>query len=261
MPLITLLTDWESSNTYLPQVMGSIYTGLPTANVVSISPPVKAHQVARAGYILKHSLSTFPEGTLHAIFVGMPVDFSKVLIATIGSQRVITWDTGLISLLSDDKISVHTFEYTTQPDENNWLTPMAKAIIKAGKEEPIERWTNPTADYIQLRNVQPILQRNQILGNVIHIDPYGNAITNITKDWFDTVSKGRKFELYVQSNFNKIARINADYEPHRIGELLALFNAQGHMEIAIAHGNVAELLNLNTSSEIRVRFINTIETV
>jgi len=261
MPLITLLTDWESSNTYLPQVMGSIYSGLPAATVVSISPPVKAHQVTRAGYILKHSLSTFPEGTIHAIFVGMPPDFSKVLIATIGSQLVITWDTGLISLLSDDMISVHTYEYSTQSNENNWLTPMANAIIKAGKEEPIEHWTHPTADYIQLHNVQPTLQRNQILGNVIHIDPYGNAITNITKDWFDTVSKGRKFELYVQSNFNKIARINTDYEPHRMGELLALFNAQGHMEIAISHGNVAELLNLNTSSEVRVRFINTIETV
>lgn len=138
---------------------------------------------------------------------------------------------------------------------------MLNAILKAGIKEPLEHWTRSTTDYIQLRNVQPILQRNQILGNIIHIDPYGNAITNITKEWFDTVCKGRQFELYVQSNFNKITRIHTNYEPHRMGELLALFNAQGHLEIAISHGNVAELLNLNTNSEVRVRFINTIETV
>jgi len=191
----------------------------------------------------------------------MPTDFSKVLIASIDNQLIITWDTGLISLLADEKITVQVFEDTTQPIENSWLSPIATAIIKAGKKESLEHWTNPTTEFIQLRQILPILQRNQILGNVIHIDPYGNAITNITKDWFDSVSKDRKFELYVQSNFNKIARINTDYEPHRIGELLALFNAQGHLEIAISHGNVAELLNLDTNSEVRVRFINTVETV
>jgi XTP/dITP diphosphohydrolase len=89
---------------------------------------------------------------------------------------------------------------------------------------------------------------------VIHIDSYQNAITNISQELFKRVGNGNAFEIYVQSKYNMINRINKQYNETDPGDLLAIFNSSGLMEIAIRNGNAAGLLNLDTNSTIRVEF-------
>ena len=93
-----------------------------------------------------------------------------------------------------------------------------------------------------------------ITGAVIYIDSFRNAITNITKDLFDRIGEGRAFEIYPQNNYYKITRLNDFYHETAPGEILAIFNSVGLLEIAINKGNAAELLNLSVNSSIRVKF-------
>ena len=100
----------------------------------------------------------------------------------------------------------------------------------------------------------PVIDEAIIAGSVIYIDSYNNLITNISKDLFEQVGRRRNFEILVQSNHYKIKKINKSYNETSSGELLALFNSAGLLEIAINKGNIAELLNLGTNANIRIKF-------
>ena len=89
---------------------------------------------------------------------------------------------------------------------------------------------------------------------MIHIDSYQNAITNISEELFKRVGNGRPFVIYVQSKHYTINRINVRYNESDPGDLLAIFNSSGVLEIAMREGNAAGLMRLTTNSTIRVEF-------
>ncbi len=100
----------------------------------------------------------------------------------------------------------------------------------------------------------PTIENSVINGCIAYIDSFGNAITNISNEIFETVSKGRRFEILIQSNYNKIKTLNKFYYETPSGELLALFNSTGMLEIAINKGNVSQLLNLSINAVVRIKF-------
>jgi S-adenosylmethionine hydrolase len=109
----------------------------------------------------------------------------------------------------------------------------------------------------RLNKQMPLLatiSESVIAGSVVYIDSYQNAITNISRELFEKIGKGRPFDILVQSYHYKINRINKTYNETSDGELLAIFNSVGLLEIAINRGNVAELLNIGLHSNIRVKF-------
>jgi S-adenosylmethionine hydrolase len=103
----------------------------------------------------------------------------------------------------------------------------------------------------------PTIDESVINGSVVYIDSYKNAITNITRELFDQIGKGRSFEILVQSNHYRISRLNKGYSDSSLGEMLALFNSIGVLEIAINGGNAADLLNLSLNSTVRIKFKQT----
>jgi S-adenosyl-L-methionine hydrolase (adenosine-forming) len=100
----------------------------------------------------------------------------------------------------------------------------------------------------------PAIDESIITGSIIYIDSYRNAFTNINRELFERIGKGRSFELFIQSNHYRINRINTWYSETSSGEILALFNSLDLLEIAIHGGNAAELLNLSLNSTIRIKF-------
>jgi S-adenosylmethionine hydrolase len=100
----------------------------------------------------------------------------------------------------------------------------------------------------------PTIDESLINGSVVYIDSFRNAITNIPRELFEKIGKNRPFDIFIQSNHYKINKINKTYNETSAGELLALFNSLNLLEIAISSGNVADLLNLNINSIIRIKF-------
>jgi hypothetical protein len=73
---------------------------------------------------------------------------------------------------------------------------------------------------------------------------------------FERVGKNRPFEIFIRSNHYRIDRINNFYHETSPGEILAIFNSIGLLEIAMNLGNVADLLDLSVNASIRVKFHN-----
>ena len=85
-----------------------------------------------------------------------------------------------------------------------------------------------------------------IMGKVLFIDPFKNVVTNISESLFNQISKDRKFAIFVKSNRNKIEKINKKYSESGGGELLAIFNSFGYLELAQYKGKIAEILSIDT---------------
>ena len=65
------------------------------------------------------------------------------------------------------------------------------------------------------------IDKNVIMGSVIFIDSYGNALTNITKEIFMRIFEKREYNILIQSNKNSTNHICRYYSDEPIGELLA----------------------------------------
>ncbi len=122
------------------------------------------------------------------------------------------------------------------------------------KGTPLTELGTPTDSYNKQTPLRPTIEDQTITGSVIHIDSYQNAITNISKELFERIGKGKQFAIYVQSKHYMIDKINGRYNETPSGELMAIFNSVDLLEIAIRNGNAAGLLRLNSSSTVRVEF-------
>ncbi|TAJ12375.1 hypothetical protein DMA11_13020 [Marinilabiliaceae bacterium JC017] len=256
MPIITLLSDWGTPNTYYGQITGRLLTNIPDARVIELSPAVPAHDLEQAAYILQHTCYHYPAGTVHLVFIGLNKPQQKTLLIHHDGQFFLMPDSGLISLVFESSpqcIFELPLDYADGITFKGRISYITAATLLAKGLIP-EEFAVQCKTYNQLRPVRPTYNENDIMGQIIHIDPYGNAITNITKGQFKHLQQSRPFTIYLEDHSSKIEKINADYTNKNTGELMALFNSNNHLEIAVSQGNAAQLLNLSTNSEIRVKF-------
>ena len=177
------------------------------------------------------------------------------MIAEFNQQYFLGSDNGIFSLLFKDEDPVQYYSIKdTQPTTFptlNVFSGIACKLIKGVKPETLGNKIESIVRRVPLRAT---IEDNVVIGSIVYIDSFQNAITNISNDIFDRVGKGKKFKIFVQSNHYTITKINKSYQETSVGELLAIFNSLDLLEIAINGGNAAELLNLNTNSSVRIKF-------
>jgi S-adenosylmethionine hydrolase len=258
MHIITLTSDWNENDYYVASIKGKLLSICPEAMIVDISHRVKSFNTAQAAFIVRNSYPSFPDDTIHIIAVNSePEAGGQLLAARINRQYFLCADNGMLGLLGDPEP-----ELVVKLDESLWaksdsfismhVFTEAACALAAGK--PVTELGEPTTHYNRQTPLRPTLEGHTITGSVLYVDSYRNAITNISKVLFERIGGGRRFEIYVQSKHYVIDKINQHYNESLPGELLALFNSAGLLEIAIRNGNAAQLLKLNTNSTIRVEF-------
>ena len=112
----------------------------------------------------------------------------------------------------------------------------------------------PTDEYVQSYHTQPTVDQSSIRGSVIYIDSFDNIISNITKELFDKIGNGRKFTIFLRRSEYDIHTINKNYFDDDAGEIVALFNREGFLKLAINHGKASGLLGMKLMDTIRIEF-------
>ena len=93
-----------------------------------------------------------------------------------------------------------------------------------------------------------------IRGSIVHIDRYGNAITNIRKDLFQSVGKGHRFEIQVQLSADNFTRISTTYHDVDEGERQAIFGSTGYLELAINLDSARNLMGYVLNRAVTIQF-------
>ncbi len=256
MPIITITSDWNREDFYLAVLKGRILKDYPEATVVDVSHNIQSFNIGQAAFILRNSYPHFPAGTIHIIAVNSEVESGKHYLAVAyQDQYFLASDSGVFGLLCrEDPAKIIALETPGEATSFIGLDVFARAACRLAKGERMEQLGKAVRDYQKSTPMRAVIDDKVINGSVIHIDSFKNAITNISQDLFNRVGKGKKFEIFIHSNHYKISKINHFYHESPPGELLALFNSCGLLEIAINRGNAADLLSLQVNSNVRVKF-------
>ncbi|MFI2744177.1 S-adenosyl-l-methionine hydroxide adenosyltransferase family protein [Zhouia sp. PK063] len=275
MAIITLTTDFGLKDHFVGAIKGTIYRELPNVNIVDISHLISPFNLHEAAYIIKNAYKSFPAGSVHIIGVDSELNpENKHIAVKVDNHYFIGADNGIISLIAHEynpeqivEINIHDYIETIFPVLDVFVK-VACHIIRGGSLDVVGK---PLLEIKQIKGLSPIIyqDKNQIVGNVIYIDNYGNVVTNITRKIINTHFKSRSFELYARNyRFKKIHDrysdfINFNIEKHKRnidGEKMAVYNSSGFVELAVYKSNLqtvggaSTLLGLNYRDTITINF-------
>ncbi|PKP53636.1 MAG: hypothetical protein CVT92_03410 [Bacteroidetes bacterium HGW-Bacteroidetes-1] len=256
MAIITLTSDWGTSDYYLAAVKGTILSQIPNAIIVDISHHIRQFDLEGAAFTVKNCYQSFPKGTIHIVSVNTEESIERPHIAiSHNGYYFIGTDNGLFSMILGD--NVEDIVEIDIPQDTDFFTfstrdRFVKAALKIMSGVPISSLGEPREKLTSRLLFEPTISSNSINGMVLHIDAYENAITNIPFSLFKQVRKGRAFEIHFAGY--RLQKIQTGYMDVGIADLLSIFGTHGMLEIAMNQGRAASLCGLERYTTVTIRF-------
>jgi S-adenosylmethionine hydrolase len=258
LAFITITSDYGSNSPYSAAVKGAIYTQLPAAQIVDISNMVSPYNVLEAAYLLRRVVWHYPLHSVHLICIDTNhASNGQYIIAESDGQYFIGADNGIFSLLFENtpaRFFTVKEQYITRDDlfpEKNLFTFLAIQLINGTS---VTELAAPGEIKTVKQSLMPVIEESLIRGNIIFVDGYDNAITNITRDIFEKklATKG-SFAIFFSRKLT-INYISKNYSDVKDGSEVALFNESGYLEIAMNAGSAGQLLGLKMGASINIEF-------
>jgi S-adenosylmethionine hydrolase len=244
--LITLLTDFGTADGYVAEMKGVLYSLADQAEVVDLSHELPPQQVDAGRLAVARYWRRFPAGTVHLVVVDPGVGSPRAAIAIASDGRFLVGpDNGVLSpalLFPSARAVVLRVPAAAAPTFHgrDVFAPAAAALARG---VPIDSLGLPLAAPVIRRTPEPVRDPDgSIRGEVIAIDRFGNAVTNLACHHARGVS--------VAGRDLPIARTYADFAP---GEAMALVGSSGLLEIAVRDGSAAAALGLSRGTAVRCR--------
>lgn len=274
MSIITLTTDFGTTDHRLASIKGSILSLQSGVPIIDITHNIEPYNLMQTAYIMKNTYHHFPQGTIHIIAVDSAHHKDrKLLVCKAEGYYFIMADNGIFSLIFQDIKPEKIYEITLNnrfDDEVNFtptdiFVPVAVHLYKGGIPEIIGREIQEIQEIIYPK---PDFNESQrlLIGEIIYIDHFGNAISNINKDIFDKhLANFEEFKVKIQGfNLNKIIKKETDIitewseEKAYIGKAFAKFNDTNLLEIGIYKGSryngASSLMGLGIGAKIYIEF-------
>ncbi|MEZ4793590.1 MAG: SAM-dependent chlorinase/fluorinase [Gelidibacter sp.] len=276
MAIITLTTDFGEKDHYAGAIKGAIYSESENLRIVDISHSVQPFNILEAAYIIQNAYTSFPKGTIHIIGIDSELNpETKHIAVKLDDHYFICANNGIMSMICAEiatekivEINIHDKIATNFP-VLNVFAKVACHIARGGTLEVIGK----VIDHIKpIKNMLPFVNddQTQIIGSIIYIDNYGNVVTNIKRKFFESIQKGRQYEISARSyKFKEIHRKYSDIVNFDIpvenrndeGRGLVVFNSSNYLEIAIYKsdnstvGSASTLMGLQMRDTVTVNFL------
>ena len=258
MPILTLTTDWGLRDHYLASFKGEILSRLPTLQIIDISHEVEKFNTMQAAYIIQNSFQKFPKGTIH--YIGLTGNencslTNPFVIIQVNGHYLIGEDNGIFTLIiGRNEKEIFRLPIEGNASKKDHRLELIETIKKLAEGTPLNKLGKEETIIQESYFAQPTVDAQTIRGTIIFIDTFGNAIVNITKDLFDKEKRERKFLIQLRKSDYDVPKISLTYEDAVVGEILALFNQDGFLEIALNKGSASKLLGLKLMDPIRIEF-------
>ncbi len=252
MAIITFTSDFGQRDAYVAIVKSALLNGRQQPVVVDISHHIAPANVAQAAFVLGSAFGEFPAATIHLVAIDCQAGMQQpVIAAEVEGHFFITPDNGLISLISEwepEKV----VQLPTAGKGFVARDVMAPAALSLVNGALLEDLGDPAPDIKAYARRKVKANRQEMMGHVIHVDHYGNLITNIPRHDFDILSKDKRYTIkFGRENFRHITRSLADVEA---GDCYVIFNHLDLLEIGIRHGRAQQLLGLAFDSPVIIKF-------
>jgi S-adenosyl-L-methionine hydrolase (adenosine-forming) len=243
-PVITLLTDFGTADYFAGAVKGAILSVNPHAVVVDITHEIPPQDVEAGAFTLLAVYKTFPKGTIHVAVVDPGVGSSRrAIIVSTDAQFFVGPDNGLFTYIYDREASHRTVQVTAEkyfrPEPSSTFhgrdifAPVAAALSNGVKPE---EFGPVVADEVRLRySLEP---------QIIHIDHFGNCVTNISREVFDGKIATLRINGRTIRNFRNFYGEDSSRAP------FAIWGSAGFLEISVNGGSAAKVLRAKRGDEV-----------
>jgi hypothetical protein len=244
--VITITTDFGHKGPFAAVMKGVILTRFPRAQVIDLAHDIPAQWPPEAGFWVSRAFHWFPAGSVHVAIVDPGVGTERdILVVKYAGHVFMAPDNGLLAQLLDGAEDARVFRLDLErlgrlqlPKASatfhgrDIFAPVAAeiaagslAVEEAG--EPVSEWTPGWLE-------EPDVSAAGVSGVIVTIDTFGNLISNIdeelVKDFREPVASISGHQIPMKQTYG---RANP-------GDLLALINSFGVVEIARAEGSAAQ---------------------
>jgi len=258
-PTVAVLTDFGTKDHYAGTIKGVVLSVCPDATIVDIGHEIPPHDVLAGALELAACYRYFPTGTIFLVVVDPGVGSARRgLAADTGDYRFVTPDNGVLTAVFRETPPKRVVELS----ERKYARPTVSRTFE-GRDRfaPAAGWLAKGINLVSLgKNVsdfrvidlpQPSVTSEQIEGEVVRVDRFGNLITNIDRRTFDQFVKDGK--LTIRAGSHDVPRLVATYAEAAAGELCALFGSTDHLEVAANAGDAATTLGLSRGAPVTIR--------
>jgi S-adenosyl-L-methionine hydrolase (adenosine-forming) len=250
MSLITLLTDFGTSDSYVAEVKGLLLAAAPDATLVDVTHSVQPGDVRAAAYLMGRVWHRFPPGTIHLAVVdpGVGTDRAALALATHGHSFVGP-DNGIFSFVLRDAevqiVSLPTPDGASATFHGRDLFGPAAAALASGV--PLARLGDPFARMpVRLAYAEPRYEGKSVVGQVVYVDRFGTLVTNLTSDLVPAYAS-------VEVEGLEVGPLRRTFGDVPTGGLVAYVGSGGQVEIAVRDGSASRRLGMGVGGRVRAR--------
>jgi S-adenosylmethionine hydrolase len=251
MAVITLTTEWKPDDIYNGIIKGKLSSLCPGTIVIDNACNIPPFNISQASFIIRNTFQNYPAGSIHIICIHSEAHTGQdYLLVKARDHFFIGTDNGIFNLiLNSEPDEVIRIDPNGTYDELEIFSRVAAGLISGKKASELGKPVNTLSEKVPLRAT---IDKDVIIGSIIFIDSYGNAISNITREVFYRVFGDKNYRILIQSNKNYTEQISGKYSDVPIGEMLAKFNRFELLEISINGTSISELLSITVGSVVRI---------
>jgi S-adenosylmethionine hydrolase len=258
MPLVTLTTDFGTTDPFVGIMKGVILARTPEATIVDLSHGVPPQAVLAGALVLRHATPWFPPGTVHLGVVdpGVGTERRPLCVET-ARGALVGPDNGLLSLAAGAD-GIRRIVHLT--DEAFFLAPRSATFhgrdVFAPVAAALAAGTPPAAlgtevgDLERLRVPPLVSEGGGLRGEVLYVDHFGNLVTNVDAERL-AAFRGRAVSITLRDV--RLTAVVTSYTAAAPGEPIALVNSWGLLEIAVRNGSARSALGAGVGDIVVVR--------
>jgi S-adenosylmethionine hydrolase len=258
--IITLTTDFGESDYFVPAMKGAIYTINPAVEVVDVTHQVPAHDIYAAAFQLLCCYRDFPRMSIHLVVVDPGVGSARrpIMVMT-DDYNFIGPDNGVFSYIYQRERVNRVVHFTT---DHYFRTPVSPTFHGRDIFGPCAAYISKLVDWkmmgeeiedpVRFNTPSPsVLPGGRIKGSVIHVDRFGNIVTNITAAELteEMVRRG----VRVKIGKLEATRLLTHFAEANPNELFAYFGSAEFLELAVPRQQAAKLVEARRGIEVEVQ--------
>lgn len=263
-PIISLLTDFGLKDSYVAEMKGVILGICPEASLVDVTHEVESFNLREAAYLLARAVRYFPRGSIHLAVVDPGVGGErKPLIVEAEGGMLVGPDNGILIPAARGLGLKKVYEirgegllperFTETFHGRDIFAPAAALLAKGVKPSKLGV---EIASYVEVMLPRPRISGDKkIEGEILHVDRFGNLVTNIGRELLEELKVKPGSSLKIQFGRRKplevrFARAYAEVE---VGEPLTLIGSWGTLEISLNQASAAGRFKVGVGAMVHVQ--------
>jgi S-adenosylmethionine hydrolase len=262
--LVGISSDFGLRDSYVAQMKAVILSRSPSTTIVDISHGIERHNIDQGMFVLASVTPYFPSGTIYLAVVDPGVGGSRrSLLLETERSKFVGPDNGLLVLAAEKEGIVNVYELDESRYHINKFSStfhgrdiFAVAVGDIASGNAPSDVASQISDYVKPMIIEPKIRSNQIDAIALHIDYFGNVVTNISQRILQRykIDFGYKMKIKVKAITKEIDFCKT-YSDVASGQLLATIGGHGYLELSINQGNAAEHIDLKNGDKLLVQIV------